>query len=437
MHFIESCVVMKINAISFYIRKYFVVLTSLIIGFSILGGFDRSLILDVFFSVCFVLMPFPAIVESLCFLLPLVSTFEFAHVFLVALVLLILKRRTINLKRFAAILAVLFLEMLTYIIYDKNRFNWMLGYLLIITLVIYLSYEQKILVKKDICIKMYIIGIGTFFFMYLLSAFMQHGSSFLVKLFQGTQRFGQTADGYFSGMAININANYLAYYSVCGMASIITLLKTTYLADKEKIIIQGLFAFITLIGAMTLSRSWIVAVIIIFFFYSLANNGNLIKTFYRFAVISILGILVIAFLAQTTSIINSFIQRFSGESIATAGNRTTTISEYLGIFFKTDIFMMFGTGVTDYTELIISRYSIHNALVQILICCGIPGTILMIAVLYMPMIKAFCKNVRLIYWLPAIAVFAFSQTIQFLNPPILILPHLIGVFALQMEKQSL
>ena len=63
---------------------------------------------------------------------------------------------------------------------------------------------------------------------------------------------------------------------------------------------------------------------------------------------------------------------------------------------------------------------------------GIIVATIFIGNLSAPVVGAVRNKVKLIYWLPIIVVVAFTQTIQFLNPYMLMLPYAIGVYALRM-----
>ena len=117
------------------------------------------------------------------------------------------------------------------------------------------------------------------------------------------------------------------------------------------------------------------------------------------------------------------------------GNRTNIFRKYMEVFFVNSRFVFLGAGVTQTNAVTGMGASMHNGLQQILVCCGSLGFLLYMYALGTPVVKTCSKRkIPLVYWLPLLSVIAFTQTIQFLNPMMLMLPYAIGIYSLKSAK---
>ncbi len=274
-----------------------------------------------------------------------------------------------------------------------------------------------------------------------MDAFIEEGSLFLQLILSGQMRFGATAADTFSNMSISVNANVIGYYSVSGMSSAIALLvkekqtKSGYEKRKNSIILWLAFIWIFFVGALTISRAWMIVTIICTAIYVVSCNKNILKLIKTIISIMFIAFIIIYIIGSYTSILDSFILRFEGEAINTAGGRTTITSQYLFSYFKSNLFMLLGTGVTDYTNVLNMTMSLHTGLIQILVCMGIPCAIIFIKNLVSPLLAAWKNGISLIWWIPIISIILFTQTIQFLNPYMLMLPYVVGIYTLYMGNE--
>lgn len=130
--------------------------------------------------------------------------------------------------------------------------------------------------------------------------------------------------------------------------------------------------------------------------------------------------------------------RFIDETVETGGSRTTIFKKYTDIYLSDLRFIFLGTGVTRYVAVAGTGGAIHNGTQQILVCCGAVGLIVYLVLLIGATQKA-CKarkheKMFIANWLPVLSVIAFTQTIQFLNSTMLMLPYVIGAYAIRVKS---
>jgi len=419
-----------------FINKHFIFLSAMLFTLRILLNVEIGLLYDAFCMISFISMPYSAAIEKILFLLPLTVNFEFAHVWLIAIVVLLFKKRQVPVLTFMLMAFFCVLEMMAHFVYGMSSINRVLGYLTTLFITIYLVYDRHSGIDYYQCIKNYVLGLTLLFGLFYLNAFVLKGPSFLTDVLSGGTRFGGTAGDYFEGMKVSLNANTLAYFSICGMASVVVLTHQRRALGREALVLWGAFSVFIMGGAMTISRTWMLLMVLLIMAYLFSCGGDARKFVVRAVGITVAGLLVLWFFLEKTSLIDSFLKRFQTERIESAGGRTISTKAYLNAFFSSDRFMLIGTGVTDYHWVIRIGESVHNGLTQILVCCGVPGAILMLLTLYSPLYNAKAERVKSIYWIPVIFVFLFTQTIQFLNPVGLMLPHVVGVYALRLGAKK-
>lgn len=416
---------------------YYALLMSLILVGGIIAHIDTDKIVVLVSCACFLAMSEPVIFECVSFLFPLAAAINAPHVWLIVLLICIIKRKKIGIWALVLCVSVLLLELIAHFVYGISDSNRMLGYIATIGLFIYMMDETVTDIDYASCIRRYIAGVCTIFFIYCLDAYSTEGIKFLTAILGGNIRFGGTAaTDLFANMSIGLNANTLAYYSVSAIACIFTMIEfqKRFLEEGQLFYLLIALSWCVLIGAITISRTWLLAVCVCLLLYLFSRNKKPLAFIKRFLIITIIASISFYFVYSKTAIFDSFLSRFETASMTTANGRTTITSDYLSAFFQSDVFMLLGTGVTDYNQVINQYMSVHAGAIQILVCLGFPGASLLLAYLCRPICKAIKKRVGLIWWLPIIIIVLFTQTIQFLNPYMLMLPYTIGVYALRLGK---
>ena len=141
--------------------------------------------------------------------------------------------------------------------------------------------------------------------------------------------------------------------------------------------------------------------------------------------------------SKNPELLAGFETRFTDDTMETGGSRTGIFQRYMEVYFSDFRFVLFGTGVTQGNVVAGMSGSMHNGTQQILVCCGLVGFVLYMVVLFGAALKASVgKKIHLVYWMPLLSVVVFTQTIQFLNPTMLMLPFVAGIYGLKCAKDS-
>lgn len=414
----------------------FSVLTLLLLLGDITIGLEvNEFIYVAVFVTIFALSKKENIIEMLCFFFPLsFHVSSVTYIWLAVLFILIVKDRfRFQVRRTAIIAFFSLLELLAHYLYEISDVNRMGGYLLCMALMFYLIYEEKATIDYEKCLILYAYGVFALCAIYLENAISHAPSGWMSMLSTGTLRIGGAVNSAITDMDIDLNANTLAYCSLTGTVTSIVLLQTKIFDKRiKKIIFIVQLIFVTAVGALTVSRSWLLVFAISLVFYCIVQK-NTPKNFLKYTTIILIITLsiVLLFLQGDNMFINAFISRFANSDLRSAAGRVEIFNAYMKLFFLSNKYMIFGTGVTDYIKVTDMWQSIHMGFQQILICLGIPGGIIFLYVLFKPTFFAIKRKVLLKYWIVIISILLFTQTIQFLNPWLIMLPYVIGVYCLR------
>ena len=273
--------------------------------------------------------------------------------------------------------------------------------------------------KKE-CIFMFCLGVLVLAIIVSVKTVNNLASNWVYLMMNGWFRIGNLGENELSGVTIKLNANSFAYYCIAG-----TFL-SKYLVDvsssKLEICVNCLIGItIFIAGLFTFSRTYIIIcalLLLLDLFFKFHKDA-----LYFFAFIVCFSILSFYFFPEL------FIGFMSRDTdVYNAGGRTDLFSEYFKVFFSNIRFIMIGTGVSMYKEVTMIYKSMHNSIQQIVVCYGIFASTLFFYILYYPISK---YKIRIISFSPFLAVILFSQSIQFLNPEVLMLPYIFGVYAIQ------
>ena len=376
---------------------------------------------------------YQTLVQMVCFILPLVCGLPATYIMLVILALLIVKRKTIKMIQFLPLFLLLLLELFAAMWYPSLQLSTIVQYISFAGVMIFLINDDKELDHLQ-CVRLYVLGTllvcGV-----IVYATLKGAPDNWTKLFsEGQFRFGNEHVDE-AKMHLTMNANSLAYYSLVGMACCLLLVDKT---DRmKKIWYIALASFFVVVGFLSLSRSWLLMAAICLLLYIMSKLRSPKQFITLFVVLAILIGVATVYLNQNPELVSGFETRFNDESMESGGNRTNIFRKYMEVFFANPRFVFLGAGVTQTNIAVGSEGSMHNGLQQILVCCGSLGFLLYMYVLGTPVLKACSKRkVPLVYWLPLLSVVAFTQTIQFLNPMMLMLPYAIGVYSLKCAKDS-
>ncbi len=212
-----------------------------------------------------------------------------------------------------------------------------------------------------------------------------------------------------------LNSNNLAYYSLYTLA--------TLLVGRKKMEFNSLIYWILIIGTcgiglLSYSRTFILltAFLIILTMLTSFNFKKIIA-----GIVIVVGVGSYAVI-EFEGIEDGYLNRFSASDVKSGGDRTDLFSQYNDYFVSNPELWLLGTGVVYYKDICRQKNSIHNATQQIYITTGIVGLLVFALSIYVFFKKRMVKGVDISYYLPAMAVSLFLQTLQVLNPMELMCP---------------
>ncbi len=377
---------------------------------------------------------YETMVYMVFFTLPLVCGLPATYIMLCALALLMIKKKKVNRWQLGMLLFVAAMEIFASFWYPKLDISFMMQYISHAGIMFYLIHDTTE-VDNLRCVKMYTLGVCLLCVVIATTTLMYAPDNWLERFSKGLFRFGATQMSELEGMKLKLNANSLAYYSLTGMCC------GTFLIEKAKG--SGRFWYAVMIGVsavagfFTVSRSWLLVVAICVFLYMLSKA----KRPGRFAALVLGLVLMLLLTAQFVGglqkFIDAFTTRLNDENMESGGGRLEIFERYMRAFFANPRAIFFGAGVSQYSEALRIGVSIHNGTQQLLVSYGVFGFIFVIVALFRPVAKACAqKKHGIVSWLPLIGIILFVQTIQFLNPMMLMLPFVVGVYALKADDTN-
>ena len=402
-----------------------------------LAGVSISKYIIIAYTLVFMAMAsYDVLVYMLCFTFPLACGLPGTYIMLGALVLLIIKRKTINFWQLGMLLFVAVAEVVASFWYPSQDWVNVVGYISFAGVMMLLIHDNKE-VDAEHCIRLYLYGVILLCGVIMIATLEDAPSDWLTRFARGAFRFGEKHSVDMEGMMLSLNANSLAYYSITGIACGIFCAERSKGLQRLLYIAMGVFSAV--VGFLTVSRSWVLVAVICLLLYILSKLRSP-KQFLTLAMV--LGVLVAvgyAFLTKNPELMNGFVVRFEDDTVESGGGRTKMFLLYMNAFLDNPRAVLMGAGVTQYKTQFDVVGSVHNGTQQILVCYGIPGFIIMMVGLVRPIFAALGagKGKRtVINWLPILGVVLFVQTIQFLNPLMLMLPYVIGIYALRAGGKS-
>lgn len=249
----------------------------------------------------------------------------------------------------------------------------------------------------------------------LLNTYHTYGST-IVDAFNNGYRLGFSRE-VLPELYIKMNAN--AAGSICNLI-IAGLLLT---AKEKKVIHYALVVALIIIGALTVSRTFIIVISILLVSFVLFKENNLVKKFkIILGMLFVVGISLFLLYQFAPSILQSFFDRFLLAGEDGFSNRDTGLIEYNRIIFSDAKTFLFGIGMQD----ILSKVDIsiltevnvpHNGIQEIFLCWGLIGLILMASMfIFMTLTaKKLNKDLSLFNFIPLFVFLADIQVGQFIT----------------------
>lgn len=418
---------------NFFQRKSvaaYVVLLSVMILLRDIAGISLSkYILVAFCAVFFFLSSKSDMIYMLMFTFPLLCGLPGNYIMPIAMILYFVKTKSITQKQLFFCFFVVLMEIFACLFYDTINFPETLGYITTLMLFFCLLYDNDRYDYKS-CINYYALGV-TLTCAVIVIATISQTPSWQKAIASGELRFGEIEHGTETALNLTLNANSLAYISIVGISCCVVLLRCD---GVNKIILAIETAVLVVSGLLTLSRTWVIvfALLCVLYVFSSGVSGKGILRI--FAVLGLFVLIGYFVFRQFPEIFDGLINRFERDDVLTGNGRYEITHEYMEAFGKDVRTTLFGTGVTQYRDVMGIEESLHNSPVQILICYGLVGTVIFAFGWLLKPVKAIGK-VKLLYWIPFICIVVFSTSLQMLNPWYLIYPHLISVYVLQTEYE--
>lgn len=411
-------------------------LTIMAIGLSVLLivrdvlGIELSKYIYLAYVVTFLAVAqYKTMVYMVCFILPLVCGLPGTYIMPCALALLIFKKKHVNIWQIGMLLFVTCAEILASFWYPTLKIPNMVQYISFAGVMFYLIHDKTELDHLQ-CVKMYMLGVSLLCAVIITTGVMNAPSGWQDLFIKGWFRFGETQMDELEGMKLTLNANSLAYYSVTGMCCGALLVEKVKGKDRILYLVLVFVSFAA--GILTVSRSWLLILAICLFLYIL-SKAKYPKRFLAMAAVLALMLFAASWVVGSADeFITAFTTRLNDENMESGGERTELFAAYTTAFFNNIRVTLLGSGVTQYVDVLNMKQSMHNGTQQIVVCYGLLGFAVMLAALLKPIVGIRAKGKKdMICWLPLIGIILFVQTIQFLEPTMLMLPYIVGVFALK------
>ena len=370
-------------------------------------------------------------IQMLCFIFPLVCGLPGTYIMPCALALLVVKKGRINSWQLGLILFVAAMEFIAAIWYPEVDFASIVQYISFAGIMFYLIHDDVEIDYLD-CVKTFFFGTSLLCAIIIVTGIISAPDNWLSLFANGKFRFGQSQVEENAGMMISLNANSLAYYSVVGVMCGIALLEKKDTDKKWMIAILLVLCFMA--GFLTVSRSWMLVMAICLLIYILSKikrMGEFLVLTVALIALLVMGIILFNYYPE---LIDGFIARFTADDIESGNGRFELFTVYMDAFWSNIRFVLLGTGVTEYIDVVGIARAMHNGTQQVLVCCGIIGFIVWIFGLLYPIIKLDRVHTKVVDWLPMMGVILFVQTIQFLNPMMLMLPFVVAWYSIKINQ---
>ena len=401
----------------------------------ILGIAISKIIFIVFTLGCLAVADYGTLVEMVFFLIPLFSGLPGTYIRIGLFIFLIWKRRGIDFKAFFSISIFSAMELVASLGYLNIDFIDIGSYLCTLAIFLFLIYDNK-KVDYEKCLILYILGVLFCCLILIIGTLMTYQGSWIELLKLGKIRLGDHNTTSGDSMKLVLNANETAYYCITAVsASLFLSVKTNRILYKRISIVCCLI--LAICGLLSLSRTYFLLLLLIVMFFALSmlhDRKKRINIIIGIAATILLGMILYANNEAFHGLVEAIFSRFDDSDVATGGGRSHIFELYMEKFTSEIRFVLFGTGVTQYSEVLNLHASIHNMLQQILVCYGLFGFVLYLSILIYPVKRAYkCGAIDLLTLIPFFGVLIFAQSIQFINPYVLMLHYLVCVYAFRIS----
>lgn len=417
-----------------YLTLYVLGLTLLVLVRDIGGLNINKFIIVAFCALLFLLESVDEIVSSIMFTFPLLCGLPGNYIMTIGFATFMIKKRYFKKEQIFFLGFIILMEICASVFYPEKNFVEIVGYVVQAGIFFLLILEEDSCYSFEKAIKCCVLGITLVSVVIIVVTLKNAPSNWLALMANGSFRFGLVNSEYGNELRITLNANGFAYYSITGMSCIMVLIKNN--PGKR---IRELVEFFVLFcaGVLSFSRTWFLVFFIFVLVTYLSCSSNVIKAIKSTAVLVVSLFLVLSLFSRfLPDVMEGILSRFTDQNLQTAGRRTDIFGEYWRAFWNSGKSVIIGTGVTQYKEMLGVRDSIHNSMLQILVCYGVPGALLFCSGWFKSIVRHL-GNVKLLYWIPFICIFCFSQSVQIVNPSNGLFPHLLSVMVLNYGAEKM
>ena len=379
-------IIILANEFIFPINKYFTLL--IIIGFLIFAK-DEFLM-----------------VSLLMFLIPFYNALPNNLITLAFVIVFILKHKLnrISFKHIIFVLLVLLYELLHFIFEGFSLYNYLIYSSYIILFFVFINCNNF---NRDEYKKIGII-FGLSLILSCIVVLMKMMTIYTIpQILANGLRLGIIEAEKNSELSLTINPNTIAVF--CVVAIGINLFDYRITLSKWFLIIT-----LTIFGSLTLSRNFLLSMIILILFIFLFGEKK--KKLHVATLVIMITLIIVFFLPE---VFVNYFDRFNVDDIS--NQRIMINGEYFMLWSNSLLYIFFGSGLQNYQNIYGVFESVHNATLEILICWGIIGTMIFVIAIVFNLLyknrKPFSKNVLILLLTYIISI----QSIRLLTTPELLL----------------
>ena len=374
------------------------------------------------------------IIKLLGFSIPLLNGLPNTYIILIITLVIIYKfRMQFDFRLFAIPLMLAAQELLHALLYSRVDVIQEASFVATLFLFVLISTVGK--EKAENLLFYFVIGTAFSQGIVILGAMHELGSD---VLFSGSVRLGFDAGGLaesaLEGIRLRFNPNEIGYYSVVALSGALLLY---YRIRRGKAVLVFCMVICIVAGVLSQSRTWLLLSVPVCVAQLILGFRTVVGARKSMVIIVVCLGVVGVFIIHNPQVAQSIVARFQDSSLATGGGRTGIFTDYTEYIFSDFARFVFGTGVVDYKGVTGISMSMHNGLQQIVVCLGLVGAIAFIGLVAALVRRSISgRAVGLSELLPLAASIAFTQSIQLLNPWVLMLPVACGIAAIGLSREK-
>ena len=340
-------------------------------------------------------------------LLPFCRGMPYSEMIVATLLLDFIKRCSsfdwnIKLKYYIPIVFITIIELMDYFVFNipSNEILYLIAYMLFVSYAIdkkmYIGNEYRYLIA-------YALTTLASVFIVVIREINLYGLDYIMTY---NVRFGANTNGL---IVTNYNSNELGLYCCVAVAVLLML----QLENKQKSLLI-LAVVISITGMVSVSRSYILAVLMIWIIYLIKNQINIKILFYLGFVLLIAVLAINKFFPEVSQwLIHYYETRSMQASLDGLGGRVAIFSNFTNAVFANIYTVLFG--YSEMYGMVLESGAVHNGTQEIIVSWGIVGFIIAVLWIY-NLVKStttLVSDKKKIRYFPFVIFLLYIQTIQF------------------------